>query len=593
MRITWSLDKEALILLVLSLVLYCPGFTWGMPVATGPERVHAWGNDDAAPLSALAEMHDTFVAKPVFRNTAYPWFHYFLMGASCFPYLLYLRVTGEFAHPSSVYPFGFADPVSALWRLAWVVRSWSLLLAAGAVVGAYYTGKHLWNRRAGFFAALFTMLLYPMGYYAKVSNPDMPALGWTSLGLAMCALCLRHGATVKRGIWLATFIALAVSTKDQSAASFMLVLPAVLIHHLRRGLPDRLGRWKSIWAAPAATTAWFAVFYVVVSGIPVDPGRYRDYIGKVSSTVTRDLYLRYPLTLAGTAGQLRELFSNLLDVMSWPLLLIAVAGVLLALWKDRLPLIFLLSSFAFFALLVPVGFSRIHYLLAVALPLTAFAGYALDRAMAGGSFRRWVSAAALVGTAGLLLLESLDLTHDMRYDARYAAGSWLDAHTRPGDRVMHFGFSAKLPALRADVGQIRIRQHSEAIPAIQSDRPEIIIVIPQDINEDRQRVEWRDGLNSVIAPTTPALFKQLVDESLGYRLAAKFQSPRLFPWLNRPFLSYSSVNPPVQIFLRIDRAAGIPKIEPWWEAPYYPHFIRTREMTVDHPEGSQEGFASL
>src|SRR3954452_10501931 len=109
MRNTWRLDREALLLIVLAQLTYLPGFTWGIPVATGPERVHAWGNDDAAPLSALAEMHDTFVQKPVFRNTAYPWFHYLLMGSSCFPYLLYLRITGGFDHPSATYPFGFKD----------------------------------------------------------------------------------------------------------------------------------------------------------------------------------------------------------------------------------------------------------------------------------------------------------------------------------------------------------------------------------------------------------------------------------------------------------------------------------------------------
>ena len=577
-----GLDKAALVLAALSLVVYLPGYTWGIPAATSPARIHAWGNDDGSPLAALAEMHDTFVAKPPFRNVAYPWFHYFLMGASCAPYLLAAKLTGAFTHPSATYPFGFTDPTSAFRHLSWIVRSWSVLLAVAAVLGAYYTGKHLWNRRAGFLAALFTMLLYPMAYYAKLTNPDMPVLGWTSLGLAVWALCLRQGLTVKRGVWMAAFIALAGATKDQSAGSFALLVPVLLWRHLRFGSPDRLRRWKSIWAAPVATAMSGLIVYAAASGIPVDPGRYWDHITKLSNVATtRGLYLRHPATAAGYSQQASDILGYLVDVMSWPLLLVAAAGIVLALRKDRPALLLLLSSAGFAGILLPTGICRVHYLLPVALPLTAFAGYALDRAFAGGSVRRYAAAAMAVAIAGLLLLETVDLTHDMLHDSRYAAGEWLDRQMRAGDRVMHFGFASKMPALRADAGQIRIIPQKEALPAICEQRPEFIAVIPQDINENRQRVEWRSGLNSVIAPLPPRIFEQLADESLGYRLVAKMQSPRLLPWLQRPFLSYSSVNPPVQIFERVDRAAGMPRLEPWLTAPYYPQFSRVKEITAD------------
>jgi hypothetical protein len=566
----------------MALAVYLPGFTWGVPEATGPERFHAWGNDDAAPLAALAEMHDTFVVKPPFRNVAYPWFHYFLMGASCGPYIVYARLTGGFGAPSAVYPYGFADPATALRHLSWIVRSWSILLAMAAVLGAYFTARHLWNRRAGFVAAVFAMLLHPMAYYAKLTNPDMPVLGWTSLGLAMFALCLRRGVTVERGAWFAAFIALAAATKDQSAGSFAFLVPVLLWRHLRYGIPDRLRGWKSIWAAPAATAISFLIVYTLASGIPVDPGRYADHVTKVlSAGTTRSLYLRHPATLAGLAAQARDLFGYLVDVMSWPLLLTAAAGVLLALMKDRLPLYLLLSSAGFFLMLLPVGMSRVHYLLAVAIPLVPFAGYAIDRALRAGGAIRYTGAAVAAGAAGLLLLQTLDLTHGMRNDARYAAGEWLDRHTRSGDRIMHFGFASKMPYLRADVGQIRINYSHEALPAIMHEKPEYIVIVPQDINEKRERVEWRKGINSAIAPLSAGVFEKLVDESLGYRLVAQFQPPRLFPWLNPPFLSYPTVNPPVQILARLDRAAGMSKIAPWYEAPHYPRFIRVKELTVD------------
>jgi hypothetical protein len=579
------LDRAALILATLALLIYLPGFTWGIPAATTAPQIHAWGNDDASPLAALAEMHDTFVVYPPNRNVAYPWFHYFLMGASCGPYLAAQKLIGGFTHASANYPYGFADPHTAFRHLSWIVRSWSILLALAAVLGAYFTGKYLWNIRAGFLAGIFTMLLFPMAYYAKLTNPDMPVLGFTSLGIAMFALCLRHGATAARGAWFAAFVALAAATKDQSAGSFVLLVPVLLIWHLRYGRPDRIRGWKSIWAAPAATTIAFTIVYLIASGIPVDPVRYRNHVEKILIVgTTRGLYLRHPATTQGLVEQAHDIFAYLLDVMSWPLLLLAIGGIVLALWKDRPPLLLLLSSAGFAGILMPTGLCRVHYLLPVALPLTAFAGYLVDWALNGTRVLRYVGLAAAAGTAGLLLLQTVDLTHDMLHDSRYAASEWMDRQMRSGDRVMHFGYASKMPALRADVGQIRIRSQDLALSAILEQRPEFIAVIPQDINEKRQRVEWREGLNSVMSPLHADVFEGLIDESLGYRLVAQFQSPRLMPWLERPFLSYSSVNPPVQMFVRVDRAADMERLKPWLTAPYYPHSMRVREISIDYPE---------
>jgi 4-amino-4-deoxy-L-arabinose transferase-like glycosyltransferase len=435
---------------------------------------------------------------------------------------------------------------------------------------------------AGFVSAIFTLLLFPMAYYAKLSNPDMPVLGWTSLTLAMFALCLRQGITVKRGAWFAAFLALAAATKDQSLGSFVFLVPVLLWKHLRSGRPDHIRQWKSIWAAPLATGASFLVVYVIASGIPVDPVRYQQHAAKVLfAGTTRGLYLRHPATPSGLFAQVSDVAGYLVDVMSWPLLLVAAVGALLALWKDRLPLALLLSSAGFFLMLLTVGMSRVHYSLPIALPLTAFAGYAISQAIKAGGGVRLGGLTAAAGITGLLLLQTIDLTHDMLRDSRYEAGDWLDHYTRPGDRVMHFGFAAKMPRLRAEVGQIRINLQSEALPSILADRPEFVVIVPQDINENRHRIEWRRGLNSAIAPLNPELFAQLVDESLGYRLVAKFQTPRLLPWLNRPFLSYPTVNPPVQIFARADRTAGLAKLEAWYDAPHYPRFVRVTELTVN------------
>lgn len=576
-------DRCVLWLAVIAVCVYVPGSTWGLPYATNYERTHAWGNDDAAPLAALAEMHDTFISPAPNRNVAYPWGHYFLMACAMAPYMVWLFVTGQFAHPTPTFPFGLIDPVGAFEVLSLLCRALSILLGVAAVIGVYLGARALWGQRAGCLAAVFTMLLFPMAYYAKLTNPDMPVLGWTSLGLAVIANSLRGGLTVKRGLWLGSFIALAGATKDQAAGSFVLLAPLLVWIQWKSGKADRFFGWDSKGAPIVATLISLSVVYLLMSGILVDPTRFAQHLEKLSSaSTTRELYLRHPLTWAGTVHQLQDLFGYLLDVMTLPLLFAACGGVLLAVMRDRMSLGMLLSSLGFVIVLTPVGMSRVHYLLPVALPLTYFAAYAVDHLLNSSVWR--VPAAVACGLmTGWMFLQTADLTHDMLSDARYAAGEWLDQRLQAGDRVMHFGYASKLPHLRADVRNMRIVHESEAITAIRESRPEFIVVIPQDMNERRQRLEWRTGLNSAISPFSKELFDQLVDGTLGYRLVEKFHASRLMPWLDRPFLSYASVNPPVQIFMREDRADRLAAARPWYEASYGFGVGRVRELTVDYP----------
>jgi dolichyl-phosphate-mannose-protein mannosyltransferase len=575
-------DRVPLLLILLTLVVYIPGIKWGVPHPTGSDFKHAWGNDDLVPLAPLAEMHNTFVEAKPDRHLAYPWFHYFLVASAYGPYLVYLKLTGSISHAEATYPFGLADPVTVFRHLTWIGRSVTILLALATVLGAYYAGKHLWGRKAGFFSALFTMLMFPMAYYARLGNPDVPALAWTSLGLAVFALALRTGLTIKRAIWLGVFIALAVATKDQAAASFVFLIPALLWLHFRKDEAQRLWGWTSKWTAPLVCIISAAVIYVCASGIPVDPARYVQHLRYSFFGTMVGIYLRYPATAAGYAAQVRDVWGYLIDVMSWPLLIVAGTGIILAIRRDRIALILALSSLGCFLLLLPVRYSRLHYLLPVALPLNLFAAYALARGLEAGREIKIVALAAAIGVTGYLLLVTVDLTHDMQFDSRYAASGWLKEHTRPGNLLLYFGMGMGVPPLPADLETVKSVHRHEALPTIEQRHPDFILVMPQDINEERKRVEWRHGPHSIHSDFLPeSVYLRLVDGSLGYQLVAQFQTPRLFPWLDRPFLSYPTVNPPIHIFARMDPAQAAKKLEPWDDPPYYPRFIRVRELTID------------
>lgn len=569
-------------LLLIALSVYLPGINWGIPHATGSDRVHSWANDDLVPLAPLTEMYNTFINSELNQNVAYPWFHYFLVAAFYSPYIIFLYLTGGFHNPSPDFPFGFADPAAAFFTLSLIGRTVSLILALAMVAGIYLCGKYLWNRAVGFLSAFIATLMFPVAYYARLGNLDIPVLAWTSLGLAVFALMLREGVTVKRGILFGAFVALAGATKDQSLGSFVFLVPAILTIHFFRKKTAHSFLSKEFLIGPTAIIMSFVVVYVVASGIPFDPNRYIQHMTKVVMAGTKVIYLRYPPTLAGYSHQALDLFKYLIDVLSLPVLIAAFCGIGLALYKDRASTVIALASVSFFLMLIMVRFSRIHYLLPVALPLTLFAGYAfwwlIDR-----SHKRikMISVFIVVGIIGYSLLQTLDLTYAMIHDSRYAAGNWLNDNSQPGDTILYFGPNLRNPHFNRDINTVQVEEKGEAMSAIVNKSPHFILITPDDTNENRLRVEWRYGPHSIYNDYIPEeVYKKLVNQELGYRLVAKFQSKRLFPWIDRPFLSYPTVNPPVHIFARNDRATDQPTIDPWKEAPYYPDFVRVHELTI-------------
>jgi hypothetical protein len=573
-------DPLPFVLAGLCLMVYLPAITWGIPHATAPDRVHAWGNDDQVPLAPLAEMYNTFVRADPNRNVAYPWFHYFLVACTYAPYLAYLLVTGGLEPKGGVYPFGFRDPVEAFVHLSWIGRAVSLALALAAVLATYDAGKQLWNRTAGTVAALATAFMFPMAYYARLGNLDAPVLGWTCLGVAVAARWIRYGPSFSRAVWFGLFVALAVSTKEQAAGSFVLLAPSIVF--LSRGAPDapRPVSWRDFLAAPVTSALSFAIAYVLAEGIPFDWDRYVQHMTKNVSVGTNlaGIYNRHPPTIEGYSAQSLDLFNHLIDVMSWPLLLVSCLGVLVAIRRDRRSLLLVVSSLGFFLMLLPVRFSRIHYLLAVAVPLNLFAGYAVSTWLRGNRLVRPLAATAIVAIIGYLLLQTVDVTQQMIQDSRYAAGQWLDVQMRPGDRLLYFGAPLKIPSLRADVRSVSVEQRRFARSTILETRPEFILAMPEDTDENRLRVEWRQGPHSIYNTYLPDdVHDHLTNESLGYRLVAQYQTPRFLSWLDRPFLSYATVNPPIQIFARLDRAAGLPRQLAWPTAPHYPRLRRVNE----------------
>lgn len=564
------IPRTPLLLALIAFGLYLPGFWWGAPHATAADRVQSWGVDDGTPLQPLADVHNILRPKPD-RNFGYPLMHSFVLTAAYAPYLGWLYATGQFTPAGAgAYPFGLADPVNALRTLTLIGRLVSVLMGVGIVVAAWDAARALWGERTAVVAALLVMSMFPMFYYARVGNPDVPSLFYAAVALAAFARALRDGLTSRRGICLGAFVGFAVATKEPIAALFLAIPPVLLFlqwPQLRSGGWLAWGAWKPVVLCALAAFVAFGAG----SGLFADPDFYMKHLEFSRSRMqtlasTEIAYLHsYPYTAQGHVELARVLWNYAAENMTLAGALLGVFGVLWVLRREPRAALFALPAVTYFAVLFwAARAGQQRYLLPVTFVLAFFAARAV---MLGWESRRavvrWVFAGLATFTIGLGLLRGVDLTYVMIHDSRFAAAEWLAARIVPGAKVEYFGESGELPPLAPDVTTTRSIGYRGAVykpdlgPAAveqilsgwRERQPDLIILVPDHSSPP--------GVpHNVTCP--PQIYRGLLDGRYGYRLAAQFETPRLLPWVQRPPLDYPSVNPPVRIFARAAPPEGAP-----------------------------------
>ena len=538
-----------------------------MPHATGPDRVQSWGVDDGTPLQPLADVHNVVAPKPD-RNLGYPLMHSFVVTAACLPYLGWLWLTGQLSLGAApIYPFGLADPVKALGTLTLFGRLVSVLMGVGIVVAVWDTARTLWGHRTGALAGLLVMTLFPMFYYSRVGNPDVPMMFYAAIALAVLARAVVHSFTVRRGIWLGVFVGFAVATKEPIAALF-LPLPFILLYlsWRERGAAEEWFSWQ-FWKAPTASAVCAFLAFGLGSGLFVDPEFYFAHVafarGRMQDLANGELaFIRsFPLTWEGHLALTRALFTYITDCMTLVGFLLSLVGVLWVLCREPRFAVFVLPAITYIIVLFwSARGAQLRYLFPVALILAFFAARVLSLAWESPrrSFR-WAAAVIGIFVIGWGLLRGIDLTYSMVNDSRYAAARWLAPRTPAGTTVEYFGESGELPPLAATVETRRSIAFFGAMykPRLGPDvireilngwrerRPDLIILVPDHSSPP--------GVpHNVTCP--PEVFRGLIDGRFGYKLAVFFETPRLLPWVRRPDLDYPSVNPPIHIFFRNDLA---------------------------------------
>lgn len=564
-----SHSRVALWVAVLAFVVYAPGLWWGAPYATAADRAQSWGTDDQTPLGPLAQIHNLIQPKPD-RYVGYPLAYSFIVAAAYTPYLAYLGLSGKLTAISAVYPFGLSDPVGTLIGLTYIAHMVTVLMGVGIVVAAYDTGRVLWGMRAGILAALFAMLPLPMFYYTRTGNVDVPALFFTALAVSVFVRIMINGYTLSRAVWVGILVGLAIGTKETSFPTF-LAFPLVLLWINPRERSARAGAnvW-GLWKLPLISLGTALLVFGVSSGLLIDPAFYRAHVQYLSQfridVVTGNVaYLNgayYPYTWLGHIQLAERIVGHVVDAVGVPGLALGIIGIAVALRRERRSAVLLMLALTYVAVLFWNSRSaQMRYIMPVAYILAIYAARATAIIFEARSWPIRAALSVLAASAiGISLLRGIDLTGAMVMDSRYAAAEWLSMRTESGDLIESFGPSSKLPPLPYGIstdtpilfpgGRPQPRLDAAAVQDIlrgwDERKPKFIVIIP----------DYTSPPGAAYSGTCPPLiYEGLLSGTLGYELAAYFETPSLFPWVQRPPLDYPTVNPPIRVFARV---AGTP-----------------------------------
>jgi hypothetical protein len=498
-------------------LIYLPGLSWGVPPAAIRGRVKPWGSDELAP-AVLSEIHSTF-SRVGRYNPQYPLFGYAIQGVTVAPYVLTYGRLWE-SSPDRAGRVLQAEVI--LSRLT------NVFMAAALVIVAMRTAAVLWGSDAALIAGWLTLLMFPMFYYSRTSNVDMPALALAGVTLWQYAISLTRGLDKRTAVVLGGSAALAVATKDFMIGIVVPIGAVVALMYWRKA--PRL-------VLIAALTA--LAIYPIASGAVFNVERYVRHIEFIRHGSTRHYGFQY-----GSTDSYAHVFFKAIGfipmAMSAPASVLAVAGAFVCFRRRPRLLFWLLPPIGVIVLtILPNRFVLYRFLLPTAYCLMFFTTMVLAALVA----RRPALGRSVVAlTCAWMLLRGTDLTWQMLRDSRYEAGEWLERNVKAGERIGYYGTEPnKLPFIAETVALV---PGPARLPV--TDGPEFLVVIPW---QDYERVHEHN-----LPDETYAALRR---GDAGYRQLLALKTRSLFP--TRPG---TWVNPEVKVFVRSDRASTLADARP-------------------------------
>jgi hypothetical protein len=547
--------------LAVALLLRLTGLTWGLPASDG------WDDDGVAPRDFLAGVVMTYWPG---HHYIYPPLQLIALTLVSAPVWLATLLGARSVDPA-VLVQAFVQ-VPTMTALAVIARSTTTALSLGMLWNIAKIGEDLGgSRRAGVWAAASCGASAVLTYYSQTTNLEVPYLFWSILALR----ALVHAIARREPRWLRRvpiLAALAVATKDQAYALFLLGVPLALVTWL--ALDERARpRVREVLVELAVGSAMGVALLLLVDGALTNPSGFADRMKILLGSASQD-HAYYGKTLAERSRALYDSLRIFPEFYSWAFLPWVALGLSIALCAADparraaalVPLFFAASFTVAFNMTARRAEHRF------ALPQMTmwglYAGLAFDafttahpegplaRAQgwtharmpawigAGLSARAARRAAAVVVAAcfaaALFRCAAVDVA--MIFDPRYDAERWLEAHVQPGDRVEVYGNNVHLPRLptnariqRVDPAPIEGRsplpgvvEVSDRFSNVEARRPRFVVVsefwawrylMDTTATEEQGRVPTPEQSSLQADVDSRDYFRALRDGRTGYRWA--------------------------------------------------------------------------
>jgi PA14 domain-containing protein/dolichyl-phosphate-mannose-protein mannosyltransferase len=520
-----GIDAPLRYVLLLSIALNVSGIWWAMPNTRG------WAPDEVVPPDVVGAFQSWFSHG---WNEKYPPFHYVVLSAADSPVLLLSSLGVVDVHATAAH---------ALLML--IGRLVSVVFGAATIVVIYRCGLQLYGSKGAVFAALTTALTLPFAYYSKLSNLDVPYLFWFAVSLfAYIRILQRHD---RRDYLLFTAsAALAGCTKDQAWGLYFFTPLAILAARWRLWRQAGGSLVKVVFdGTTMSAIAVGLVVFLVADNVIFNFSGFAAHVKLLLGTPAT--VQEFPATVGGELQMAWRALQELRYMFGWPLAIIVVVALVRGVsGRTTTPslrwlLVPALSYYVTFIGVILFFFDR--YLLPIALILSLYAGFWLERFVAPGVRARRARMALVSAAFAYSAIYVVSVDYAMANDSRYAVSRWLQARARSDQVIGSFGPLEY--ALLADRFPWRSVGSVEDVAAI---RPAFIV-----LNADQM---------PTLPPPVQTMHASLLDGRAGYRLALTVRSaalplPGRHPDLDGParhgpeFSDLSMINPTIEVFERL------------------------------------------
>jgi hypothetical protein len=476
--------------------------------------------------------------------------HYFMYGNIAF-YRTALAVGPALAYTSAFDPAPPPSDVAA--HTAWLDRyhrritAWprvlSVIEALLLVLVTCLLGAALFDSRVGLVAG-FALASSPTSVYiAHVSTVD----GFANLMQWLACLASLHAWKRRSGrsLALAAFLAgVAGGTK----LDHVLVLIPVVIAYAWRGTP----RWRD-----AGLLLLVPAGYLFANPIlAIRPFEFLDGL-------TRDMWFG-AMADTGAQSSYAVLFDYVRNGMGWPLLVLSILGlgyaaIRFALGLDRRELLWLLSTFVPFCLLL--GSKRVypHYVGQLLPGLSLIGAYGAVYAVidAPRAWRAWTGG-ALASLYALALVGPISLDLQFTNDPRDAASRWITDHVPEQSTIFVSERGPKLSSIRYRLEPMRPDRERwtsyTTIPRQRVDEDGLYRRVRSSILAGERSAGGLLGVSVRELPyhgwyddvardldTRPNARERAKAVRPDYIVIVEYMSPTVFEWLRAPGSRYSEV----------------------------------------------------